>query len=76
MSRCDDFLKQYYGVLSFRDYTLLDRSVRTLEANAADTPSLCWKSCRLTGKSLKSRQTGICQSKKYFSALYCSEIFT
>ena len=30
MSRCDDFLKQYYGVLSFRDYTLLDRSVRTL----------------------------------------------
>ena len=32
MSRCDDFLKQYYGALSFRDYTLLDRSVRTPEA--------------------------------------------
>jgi hypothetical protein len=38
MNRCDEFLKQYYGTLSFRDYTLLDRSVRTLEANAAGAP--------------------------------------
>ncbi|MBE6393924.1 MAG: hypothetical protein E7044_07720 [Lentisphaerae bacterium] len=30
----------------------------------------------MTEKSLKSRQTGICQSKRNFSALYCSEIFT
>ena len=30
----------------------------------------------MTEKSLKSRQTGICRSKRNFSALYCSEIFT
>lgn len=38
MNKCDEFLKQYYGILSFRDYTLLDRSVRTLEANATGAP--------------------------------------
>ena len=38
MNRCDEFLKQYYGTLSYRDYSLLDRSVRTLEANAAGAP--------------------------------------
>ena len=38
--------------------------------------NLCWKFCRLTEKSLKSRQTGICQSKRNFSAHYCSKIFT
>ena len=35
-----------------------------------------WKSYRLIEKFLKSRRTGICQSKRNFSALYCSEIFT
>ena len=37
---------------------------------------VCWKSYRLTEKSLKSRRIGIYPCKKNFSVLYCSEIFT
>ena len=35
-----------------------------------------WAYYRKHKGAMKSRQTGICRSKRNFSALYCSEIFT
>ena len=45
MQLCDQWLKQYYGKLDYRDFTLLDRAVRTLLSNIAplrQNPPLPW----------------------------------
>ena len=34
MTRCDQWLKNFYGTMSFEDYTLLDRAARILECNS------------------------------------------
>ena len=39
MNRCDQWLEQYYGKLSFADYALLDRAARTLEENSTGHPT-------------------------------------